>query len=68
LETGITNGRSKLWALQPTAEIGYMFLINDMFFISPSVAAGLQTNIKTEGQAVGDGSIILIGISTGWKF
>ena len=65
---GITNGRSKLWALQPTAEIGYMFLINDMFFISPSVAAGLQTNIKTEGQAVGDGSVILIGISTGWKF
>jgi len=65
---GTMNGKSKLWALQPAAELGYMFLINDMFFISPSIAAGVQTNIKTEGQAVGDGSVILVGISTGWKF
>ena len=65
---GTINGRSKIWALQPTAEMGYMFLINDMFFISPSIAAGVQTNVKTEGQSVGDGSVILIGISTGWKF
>lgn len=65
---GTYNGRSKIWALQPTAEMGYMFLINDMFFISPSIAAGLQTNIKTEGPSVGHGSVILVGISTGWKF
>jgi hypothetical protein len=65
---GINNGRSKVWALQPTAEMGYMFLINDLFFISPSIAAGIQTNIKTEGQAVGDGSVILVGFSAGWKF
>lgn len=65
---GIINGNSKIWALLPTGEIGYMFLINDMFFISPSIAAGVQTNIKTEGQAVGDGSVFLAGISAGWKF
>src|ERR1051325_2425894 len=30
---GTTTGTSKISALQPTFELGYMFLINDMFFI-----------------------------------
>ena len=64
----LITGSSKIWALQPTAEMGYMFLINDLFFISPTISAGVQTNIKTEGQAVGDGFIPQFGLSTGWKF
>lgn len=63
-----TNGTSKIWALQPAAEMGYMFLINDLFFISPTISAGIQTNIQTEGQPVGDGFIPQFGISAGWKF
>ena len=62
------EGTSKIWALQPTAEMGYMILINDLFFITPFVSAGVQTNIKTEGQAVGDGFVPQFGLSTGWKF
>lgn len=65
---GGVTGKSKIWALQPTAEMGYMFLINDMFFISPSISAGVQNNIKTEGQEVGEGFIPQFGLSTGWKF
>lgn len=65
---GTSKGKSKIWAFQPTAETGYMFLINDLFFISPSFAAGVQSNIKTEGQPVGNGFIVLAGISAGWKF
>ena len=65
---GITTGTSKIWALQPTFELGYMILINDMFFITPSVGTGVQTNIKTEGDKVGDGSVFTTGISMGWKF
>ena len=65
---GSNTGRSKISALQPTAEMGYMFLINDLFFISPSIACGVQTNVQTDGQTVGDGFIILAGISAGWKF
>lgn len=65
---GIATGNSKTWALQPTVEMGYMFLINDMVFITPSIAAGVQSNLQTQGQTVGDGSIFLAGISAGWKF
>jgi hypothetical protein len=62
------TGKSKIWALQPNAEMGYMFLINDMFFISPTISAGVQTNIKTEGEEVGNGFIPQFGLSAGWKF
>jgi hypothetical protein len=65
---GAITGTSKISALQPTIELGYMFLINDMVFITPSVGTGIQTNLKTEGQKVGDGSVFTTGISAGWKF
>jgi Protein of unknown function (DUF3575) len=61
-------GTSKLWALQPAAEMGYMFLINDLFFITPSISASVQSNIKTEGKPVGEGFIPQFGLSAGWKF
>jgi hypothetical protein len=60
-------GNSKILALQPAAEMGYMFLINDLFFITPSVRACVQSNIKTEGQPVGAGFIPEFGLSAGWK-
>jgi hypothetical protein len=65
---GTTIGNSKVWIVQPTAEVGYMFLINDEFFISPCIANGVEINIKTQGQPVGEGFITLLGISAGWKF
>jgi hypothetical protein len=45
-----------------------MFLINDEFFISPCIANGVEINVKTQGQPVGEGFITLLGISAGWKF
>ncbi|MBK5272400.1 MAG: hypothetical protein JJE22_15450 [Bacteroidia bacterium] len=65
---GTSTGTSKIWVVQPTFEIGYMFLINDEFFISPSIANGAEINIKTQGQPVGESFITLAGISAGWKF
>jgi Protein of unknown function (DUF3575) len=65
---GIITGKSKTSALQPTVEMGYMVLINDEFFISPSIAAGVQSNLNTQGEAVGDGFLFLAGVSVGWKF
>ena len=52
----------------PAFEAGYMILINDLFFITPSVAVGYKTNLESilsldEKKAVG-----LIGISSGFKF
>ncbi len=65
---GAAFGTTRTWALIPQAELGYMVLINDMFFITPSIGFGVQSNFGTNGEAVGDGSRVMPGISMGWKF
>jgi hypothetical protein len=51
----------------PAFETGYMILVNDLFFITPSLAIGYKTNLEfkslDEQKAVG-----LLGISMGFKF
>ena len=64
---GILTGESKTWTLQPTFEIGYTFIINDQAFITPSISNGVEINLKTEGDKVGQGFITLIGISAGFR-
>ena len=64
---GIQTGESRTWTLQPTFEIGYTFIINDQAFITPSVSNGVEINLKTEGDKVGQGFITLIGISAGFR-
>jgi len=62
------GGISKTWALHPAAEAGYMFLINDMIFITPAISAGYLSNLSTTGGALGEGFIFTAGISAGIKF
>lgn len=64
---GILTGQTKTWMLQPTVEIGYTFIINDQAFITPFVANGVQVNLKTDGDKVGDGFVTLVGISAGFR-
>lgn len=64
---GAQTGETRTWALQPTFEIGYTFIINDQAFITPSISNGAQINMKTEGDKVGQGFITLIGISAGFR-
>lgn len=64
---GILSGESRTWMLQPTFEVGYTFIINDQAFITPSISNGVEVNLKTEGEKVGQGFIILIGISAGFR-
>lgn len=64
----VASGTSKVWVLQPTLEIGYLFLINDQAFITPTIANGYEFNIKTEGAETGKGFITLLGISAGFRF
>jgi len=54
----------------PAAEIGYMFLINDMFFITPSVSFGasLKTDSNIDNDFLDEGFVFLPGISLGFKF
>lgn len=66
----IGGGTTKTLSLQPSLETGYTFLINDLFFITPNIAAGYQTNLKTNGVAVsyGNGFVPIAGISAGFRF
>jgi Protein of unknown function (DUF3575) len=65
-----TNGSSKLMVLQPAVETGYTLLINDMFFITPHISAGIQTTLNNKGEKVtyGNGFLPGAGISMGWRF
>lgn len=64
VETGTTN----LIVLQPTIEGGYLFPLGDSpFFFTPSLAFGLEVNIETAGRETGQGAILLLGISFGYR-
>ena len=63
-----SSGSTRTWTLHPAAEAGYMFLINDMAFITPAVSAGYISNLATDGANVGEGFTIAAGISIGVKF
>jgi len=52
----------------PSLETGYMILINDMFFITPSVSLGYKTNLESIMKLDDKKAVALIGISTGFKF
>ncbi len=52
----------------PSLQTGYMLLINDMFFITPTVAAGYKMNLQTEMKVEEKKLTALLGISCGFKF
>ena len=52
----------------PSLQTGYMLLINDMFFITPSVEAGMKTNLQGKLSAEENKAVALLSISIGAKF
>ncbi|MBI1306593.1 MAG: hypothetical protein GC181_08265 [Bacteroidetes bacterium] len=52
-------GNTKILVLQPTIEIGYNLYVNNGWIFSLSMANGREINIKTKGDAVGQGWITL---------
>jgi len=57
------SGTSDILVLQPTLQAEYNWAVSDHLFISPSVAFGLEWNVKTEGRPTGEGPILLVGVS-----
>ena len=51
----------------PSIEIGYMILINDLFFITPGITVGYKTDLELKA-ADEQKAVVLLGISTGFKF
>lgn len=70
---GLTNevkGTSNIVVVQPTLEGGYLFTLgtNKQFTLAPSIAFGFEINVANDGEEVGEGAILLLGISGGYRF
>ncbi|MEM6726789.1 MAG: hypothetical protein AAF598_22315 [Bacteroidota bacterium] len=63
------NGTTNVTVWQPTIEGGYIFrVINDHFYLAPHLALGLEVNVVTDGEEVGQGLIGLLGFQFGYRF
>ncbi len=60
-------GESTILVLQPTAQIGYLFLLNNHWIITPTLAFGAEINIQTEGEPTGEGAILLWGLNLAYR-
>jgi len=56
------SGTTDVTVIQPTAMLQYVIQKDDWFF-RPSIAFGVEVNVKTEGSDVGEGPILLVGIT-----
>lgn len=61
-------GNTSVIVLQPTGMIGYSFLFKDHFVLTPTLALGAEINIKTKGEPVGEGAIVLWGLNFLYRF
>lgn len=65
----LREGSTDIIVLQPSAEAGYNLLKNNAdWLLAPTVSFGYELNIKTEGEKVGEGAILLGGLNLGYKF
>ena len=67
LENDIT-GTTDITVVQPTAELGYQWVSESGWALAPSIAFGMEINVKTEGEATGQGGILLLGVLLGKRF
>lgn len=61
--TFTARGESEVIVLQPTGIVGYSFNLGGGFTLSPGIGFGVEINIHTEGEKVGEGLIGLVGFS-----
>lgn len=58
------RGHSDITVLQPTARVGYRFAAaSQPFDIELAAGLGAEINLATDGEAVGEGAIALIGLA-----
>jgi len=68
LDTQTPEGPYTSMIFIPSVQTGYMILINDMFFITPTVGFGYKTNLQSKMSGDEKRSVLLFGISLGAKF
>ena len=62
------RGTTDVIVLQPTIDASYRYPLTKGFFVTPSVAAGFEINVDTDGEDVGEGFILLFGLTVGMQF
>ena len=62
------SGTTDVTVLQPTIDIAYHYLSSPGWFLRPSLAAGFEINIDTDGSDVGQGFIYLASVTVGRRF
>lgn len=64
----IVSGSTSITILQPTIGLDYNFEFSPNALLRPSVSFGYEINVKTEGEDVGEGAILLLGLNLGYQF
>ena len=67
-QTLMVDGPHTSMIFIPSLQTGYMILINDMFFITPTASIGYKTNLQSEMSLDEKKAVGLFGISLGAKF
>ena len=65
---GPVEGMTEITVLQPTIELGYTWVSESSLFLTPTIAFGLEWNVRTRGEPTGEGPILLLGILAGKRF
>lgn len=65
--TPLRSGNTDITVFQPTAGLGYDFLMGDAMKLGLIAAFGYEVNLATNGEPVGEGGISLLGISLVYK-
>ena len=68
LDTQTSEGPYTSMIFIPSLQTGYMILINDMFFITPTASIGYKTNLQSKMSLDEKKAVGLFGISLGAKF
>ena len=68
LDTQTPEGPYTSMIFIPSLQTGHMFLINDMFFITPTASIGYKTNLQSKLSTDEKKAVGLLGISLGAKF
>lgn len=67
-QTLMVDGPHTSMIFIPSLQTGYMILINDQLFITPTASFGYKTNLQDKMTADEQKSVALLGISIGAKF
>lgn len=67
-DDGGADGTSQILVLQPTVEGGYAWVLGGPWVIEAGLGLGAEINVQTDGEDVGEGAILLGGVTVSAGF